>query len=228
MSDRDFTLQVAGMRNLVAEIEYLSGGRRAADLSFGDERWDYRQGYDPNWTPDQWFLQFLAWGPWLSTQSLSLGILREYTREGRRIGNMSDLTAARIIDKGIGRRRHGFHQTVRSYLVHLNDTLRDDGIGMRAFESRVRKLGWRRGRDYLRESCGVEEDSNAKVLDCWTRDRLRLFSFPVDSAVRSVVTNDAYSLSDNPCDLVELTREVGRNPRFVARATWCLSDELID
>ena len=224
----DVAGQVAGMRRLVAEIEYLSGGRRAAELSFGDERWDYRQGYDPNWASDEWFLQFLSWGPWSSTENLWIGILREYRIGGPRIGRMSERTAARIIDKGIGRGRHGFQRTVRSYLVHLNDTLRDASIGMRAYEGRVRRLGWRRGRDYLRESCGVEEGSNAKVLDCWIRDRLRLFAFPVDSAVRSVVTDDAYGLSDDPCQLVDLTREVGRNPRLVARATWCLSDELID
>jgi hypothetical protein len=224
----DHTGQLSGMRALVAEIEYLSGGRRGMELIFGDERWDYRQGYDPRWNADRWFLQFLSWGPWTSPWPLWKRINAQYEMTCRPIGRMTSEQAGRIVYRGIDREGHGFQRTVKGYLVALNDRLSREGIGMRAFEQRIRGLGWRRGRVELRKWCGIADDRHAKILDCWIRDRLRLLSFPVDSVVRSVVTDTAYGLPDDPDELVELTREVGRNPRIVARATWHLGGALLD
>ena len=227
MTDDTADSQAGGMRTLVAEIEHLSGGRHAAEKSFGDERWDYRQGFDPTWSADRWFLHFLSWGPWSSTWNIWLALNREYSRVGRPIGRLSESQAATIVDRGFARGGHNFQRTVRGYLLHLNEMLGAEGFGMHALEQRVRNLGWRKGREFVRKSCGVSQNSDAKVLDCWIRDRLRLFSFPVDTNVRKVVTSSDYRLTDDPCELVELVRGTGRNPRFIARATWFLSEELL-
>lgn len=218
---------VRGMSSLVKDVEYLCGGRTCLELAFGDERWSYKQGFEASWNADRWFIHFLSWGPWQSTWSLWEGMDRRYTTIGRPIGKLSE-AQARSVARGMGRLGHTFQAHVEAYLVGLNEFLASRGLGMVAFENSIRNLGWRKGRRHLRMACGVGEGSNAKVLDCWVRDRLRLRSFPVDSVVRAVVTSSAYGLPVDSDKLVELAHAVGRNPRFVARATWQFGSELVD
>jgi hypothetical protein len=226
LSDLNAT-DLTRMKSLVGGLEYLCGGKRPLELAFGDERWAYRQGFNPDWSADRWFLQFLSRGPWSSTEAILLGLERKYSSVKRPIGKMTG-AQVRAVASGIGRKGHNFQRTVQGYLLHLNDYLADRQVGIRGFENTIRALGWKRGRAEIRRACGVGEGRDAKVLDCWIRDRLRLFSFPVDSVVRRVVKDPAYGLPDEPDQLVELARAVRRNPRFIARATWYLGEDLID
>jgi hypothetical protein len=140
---------MTGILDLITEVEYQCGGRKCMELRFGDERWDYRAGFDSAWNADRWFIQFLSWGPWDSTWEMWKRMEKRYAEIGRPIGSLDDIQAARIA-AGINRRGHGFQAHATRLLVRLNRHLADEEIGMRAFESRILDLGWREGRDQLR------------------------------------------------------------------------------
>jgi len=217
-------IQLARMRKLVRDLEWACGGPNCLRTVYSDRRY---VDYPDHRGADEWFLHFLTWGPWGEDERMCKRSRMELRRLGYRLGRISDRSVRSLIRVwgGQATRYPRYSEGAGKWLLGLNRYLRMADQSMRSFESRIRRLGWVRGRNELRRICDVWSFREGKALDCWLRDRLRVNSFPIDIRVREVLAK--YKLEEQPSDLVRLAKALGQNPRVIARAANSLGPELL-
>ncbi len=212
------------MHKLIEDLQWACGGPACLKTVYSDERYS---DYTDHRNADEWFLHFLTWGPWGEDEGMCARSREELRRLTTPLGRRADAHIPRLVRvwKGQARRYPSYAKGAEKWLLGLNRHLRESGLGMRAFETRIRQRGWVRGRESLRVICGVTTRREGKALDCWIRDRLNLDSFPIDTQVRRLL--ELRKLPDDPAELVRLVKALGWNPRVIARAANSLSPELV-
>lgn len=217
--------QLARMRRLVRDLEWACGGAECLRTVYSDRRY---ADYPDHRNADEWFLHFLTWGPWGEDEGMCKRSRVELRRLGSPLGRINGRSVRKLIGVwgGQATRYPRYSEGAGKWLLGLNRYLRVADQSMKSFESRIRRLGWVRGRNELRRICDVWSGREGKALDCWLRDRLRVNSFPIDVRVREVLTK--YKLAEQPNELVRLARALGQNPRVIARATNRLGPELME
>ena len=213
------------MRRLVRDLEWACGGAECLRTVYSDRRY---ADYPDHRNADEWFLHFLTWGPWGEDEGMCKRSRVELRRLGSPLGRINGRSVRKLIGVwgGQATRYPRYSEGAGKWLLGLNRYLRVADQSMKSFESRIRRLGWVRGRNELRRICDVWSGREGKALDCWLRDRLRVNSFPIDVRVREVLTK--YKLAEQPNELVRLARALGQNPRVIARATNRLGPELME
>lgn len=212
------------MRRLIRDLDWACGGPRCLEIVYSDQRY---VEYTDHRNADEWFLHFLTWGPWGDDERMCTRSREELRRLSAPLGRRDDQLVRRLVRVwgGQAKRYPSYSKGATKWLLGVHRHLRESEEGMRAFEARIRRRGWIRGREELRAICEVRTREEGKALDCWLRDRVRVDSFPIDTQVRKLLDNR--ELPHDPVRLVRLVRAMGRRPRVIARAANSLSSELV-